>query len=419
MSLVVIVICSITYIQGNLLLDCVELKIVDWALKYSKITSTNDIVLADIDEYTLSKEGGFDTRRLIISNIIDKLSVYEAKAVVIDFIFTESSMQYDEELAKSIKKSKPDIICAYFFHFDKSVENHVSPKEITTRSENIKKGLIAADAFEKFGAANNAPIPVAIMPSASIPIISKDVGGLGYSNVSMDIDGSVRSVPGIIKFQENYYVPLSIIAASMYLKIPPKIIFNKYGVESIDLGAIKIPTDDQGQITINYSGRANSFLKISGTDIINGTIPESILKNKIVVVGSSAAGLHDHFVTPISNNLPGMEIQAILLDNILADKCIANPSWVRGATITFIVLFGMLSGAALATLRTLPATLSCMLLSAVYSFLWHFTLLQNGIILNLTYPLLAIFLNLTCCIIFLRYSLEHEKQIPRQGAITK
>jgi adenylate cyclase len=85
------------------------------------------------------------------------------------------------------------------------------------------------------------------------------------------------------------------------------------------LGYTMPPRDD---IVLHWRGLEHSFPHISYVDLYedflrkNRSRARDELKDKIVVIGASAAGLGDLRVTPISNTYPGVEILATAIDNL-------------------------------------------------------------------------------------------------------
>ena len=58
---------------------------------------------------------------------------------------------------------------------------------------------------------------------------------------------------------------------------------------------------------------------------MNGKIPDARIKGKLVLVGTSAAGLLDLRSTPLDGRIPGVEIHAQLLENILQNTQLSRP----------------------------------------------------------------------------------------------
>ena len=74
------------------------------------------------------------------------------------------------------------------------------------------------------------------------------------------------------------------------------------------------------RMLINYYGPPGTFPYISMSDIIDGAYPSSFFSGKAVLVGFTAQGVVDRFMTPFSYNrdrMPGIEVHANLLNNLL------------------------------------------------------------------------------------------------------
>ena len=91
---------------------------------------------------------------------------------------------------------------------------------------------------------------------------------------------------------------------------------------------------------IDYSGQNVNIQHVSFADVINGKADSSSFRKKIVLLGVTAEGLSQHFNTPTRLNVPGLEIEAIAVENIINGKYIARPSWAFFLEILALVYFG-------------------------------------------------------------------------------
>ena len=93
--------------------------------------------------------------------------------------------------------------------------------------------------------------------SPNLPAFAQYAKNFGYFNVLPDADGTVRREPVVIRFQDNLYPSLDIAAALAYTNRPldqVAVVFNPNGLERIDLGPVRIPTDNEGYVQIDYYG---------------------------------------------------------------------------------------------------------------------------------------------------------------------
>jgi CHASE2 domain-containing sensor protein/signal transduction histidine kinase len=98
---------------------------------------------------------------------------------------------------------------------------------------------------------------------------------------------------------------------------------------------------------IPFAGPPGHFRTISAVDIVRGETPTQFLRGKLVLVGSTADGLGDRYATPQSGGtqiMPGVELQANLLDALLTDRVIRSmgPAWA--ALLSLAPLWLLLAG---------------------------------------------------------------------------
>lgn len=86
-------------------------------------------------------------------------------------------------------------------------------------------------------------------------------------------------------------------------------------------------TDFEGKHTfINFYGPEGTFLYLSYSDVLAGVYSEQFFQNRFILIGAAALGLGDSHVTPFSLSypMPGVEIQATVLSNILDNNLLVE-----------------------------------------------------------------------------------------------
>ncbi|RLC06275.1 MAG: adenylate/guanylate cyclase domain-containing protein, partial [Deltaproteobacteria bacterium] len=126
------------------------------------------------------------------------------------------------------------------------------------------------------------------------------------------------------------------------------------------------------------------------TDILNGKVPESELKGKVVIVGATAIGIYDMRVTPFSTVYPGVEIHASIVDSVLRGEFLYHPTWAAVFDILAIVLAGLLLNMVLPRAGVFLNILTVSVLFFGHIFFCQYLFSRQGWILNMVYPLLVI-----------------------------
>jgi len=97
---------------------------------------------------------------------------------------------------------------------------------------------------------------------------------------------------------------------------------------------------------------------VSAADVLSGKFDPALFKDDIVLVGTSALGIvNDVQATPIAPDVPGVEIHAQLLEQILGGAFLVRPDWAVGAEISFTLLVGIGLILALPRIGALPSAL--------------------------------------------------------------
>jgi uncharacterized membrane protein YvlD (DUF360 family) len=112
---------------------------------------------------------------------------------------------------------------------------------------------------------------------------------------------------------------------------------NEVGINRISSRPYKISSDPNGIIWIRYKNSLKNQY-ISASSVFDGKFTEERFKNKYVLIGASAQGLFDLVKNPLGVTIPGVEVHANVIENILDQSyLIRNPN-----TYIFELLFSIL-----------------------------------------------------------------------------
>ena len=185
----------------------------------------------------------------------------------------------------------------------------------------------------KSALAPQAGIEAAVLPSDRIEIpveaLGKAAAGLGHLNANADVDGAVRTEPLVVGHHGRVFPSLSMRIAAQYLNLGPADIKVRPG-EGVSLGKLRIDTDPVLQMyTYFYKDREGrpAFRSDSFYDVLNGKIQAATYRDKIVLIGVTAAGLAGTTVTPISPAMPSVLALAHSVSSILQEHFFVAPTW--------------------------------------------------------------------------------------------
>jgi adenylate cyclase len=445
----------VAYFNGIPFLDLMELKTIDLRFQSrGAIQPRPEVVLAVVDEKSLAREGKWVWPRSKFVKLVDAFSSAGARVVAFDIGFLEPDnlqlMQTVEEiekalpnfaawnggiegyfkeiksrcdndllLADALKRSSARIVLGYFFHTDIESAAHFDEGSLETNARNLQGTEYKQIRFAS-KEAQNVRLVEAFAPESNIAVISRATPYAGSFSMMPDPDGVIRKIPAVFKFRDELYAPLSLIAACAYLNQDISDIsvdISQFGIDSVRMGSLLIPTDEYGNLIVNYRGGPKTFPHISITDILQGKIPDSALKDKIVLVGATATGVYDLRVTPFASVYPGLEIHANVIDSVLSGDFLNQPEWGRFFDVFAVVVSGLFLGLVLPGAGVSLGALTAAAVFAGYVFICYYFFAQKGWILNMVYPLTVTVL-VYVCITAYKYLVEARQKRFIRGAFS-
>jgi adenylate cyclase len=435
------------FILGVPLLELIELKTYDLRMRSrGGLHPTPAVTLALIDEKSLDAEGRWPWPRSKIARLVDLLARDGASVIGFDVGFFEpdenlqlgflrelrqtleqsdirndrlsglirqSEEQADNDLAlaEALRRSSAAVVLGYFFHMSAAdLDYRIEPEEIERRIEGIKASKYPLILYSD-PQTRSAPFVQAYAPETNLQILADAAPSAGYYSVKSDQDGVVRWMPLIIRCGKFIYPPLSVICAWHYLGRPQMIVeADRYGVQGVRMGSRFIPTDESGQLLINYLGPPKTFPHISISDILAGKTPKGTFTDRIVLVGATAMGTHDLRSTPVSPLYPGVEIHATVIDNILAGGFLAKPKWSQAFDLLAIILMCGALGVALPRLSAVWDVVLAGGLFVLYMLVAYWLFARHQVWLSMVYPLLALLLAYTALTVYHYVTEERERK---------
>ncbi|MEW6296504.1 MAG: CHASE2 domain-containing protein [Thermodesulfobacteriota bacterium] len=443
-TVIVVVLC---YVSSIPILDLIELKTYDLRfLSRGPLPPSPAVVMALIDEKSIDTEGRWPWPRSKLAALVDILSRDGAKVIGFDVGFLEpdenaqlefidqftrkidalaikhprladfirqSKKRADSDLAlaNAIKDSSAAVVLGYFFYMSETdLETPLEQKDIDQQLKHIAGSKYPLILYREQGI-GGVPFFRAYAPKSNLPMFTEAAASSGYFSLRGDQDGVVRWMPLIIQGGEDLFPPLAVLCAWHYLGKPQLMVkVGRYGAEGIQIADQLIPTDEIGQVLINYLGPAKTFPHFSISDILRGKLARGTFTDKIVLVGATAMGIYDPRNTPFSPLYPGVEIHATVIDNILTRNFVTRPQWSKVYDLSAILILGVLIGVALPRMSALKGLLFATGLIVLHIGIVHWLFVQTGVWLNIVYPLLVISTNYTALTVYDYFTEERERK---------
>jgi adenylate cyclase len=273
-----------------------ELTALDQYFRWRPLEPTDErIVIVGVSEADLKKLRQWPVSDAVLAQLLEKLKTQKPRAIGLDLYRDLPVPPGHSELAK-VFQTTPNLIGIEKLNEKDKTDTVAPPPEL----------------------AKNAQV--------------------GTNNVVVDLDGKLRR--GLLSdVNDGQSIPsFSFLLAGIYLQaqniLPqpsetnPKVfqwgksVFRPFIAD--DGGYVN--ADDGGyQIVLNYRGPAKSFRTVSLADVLENRISPDLMRDRIVLIGSTATSLNDFFYTPYSGDrittperTPGVEVQANLISHILS-----------------------------------------------------------------------------------------------------
>ena len=315
------------------------------------------VAVVDIDDESIRQLGQWPWSRTVIAQIINRLTSLGASAVGLDIIFSEPDRtspalavaQLEGQGFQITYPGRPedldhDRILAQTFARTPVVAGLVLAETVTTPPPPPKSGFA-------FGGDN----PLTYLPAypgsvRNLTILDDAAPGLGVFSFPPALDGVVRQIPLLSRYDRSLYPALSIETlrlaqgASGFIVrstgAAGELATGNPGMVALKAGAFEIPTAADGKIWVYYARQQGSPI-IPAHKLIGGEADpalEALVQGRIVLIGTSAVGLRDLVSTPLGPGLPGVLVHAQIIDQIVAGKYITRPDWAVGLEVVSAVL---------------------------------------------------------------------------------
>nr|WP_246389168.1 adenylate/guanylate cyclase domain-containing protein [Microvirga mediterraneensis] len=309
------------------------------------------VTIVDIDETSLRALGQWPWPRTVMAEILSKIVERGGTVIGFDVLFPEPD------------RSSPEVAAETFRGLDEETRETLrrlpGNDAIFADAIRMSKVVLGQSGYRVSGA---APMPrptiqtgIAILGTdprpflvdfphllRNLPILDLAAQGQGIFSIIPEQDGIVRRVP-VVAVADGIVVPslslemLRVASGSGAILIKT----DSSGVRSVGVGDFKIPTDGKGRVWIHFSSLKPSRY-VSAIDLLQGSVPVDRLAGKMVLIGTSAAGLLDLKVTPVHPALPGVELHAQLLESALMGETLSRPTYTAFVEIMLATLLSLI-----------------------------------------------------------------------------
>ena len=362
-----------------------------------RVKTARPVSIIDIDEKSLAKFGQWPWPRTRIADMIAELTKLGGVAIGFDIMFAEAD------------RLNPAIAADTFRNLDEATRDKLRalPSNDQVLADTMRRSLVVlgetglpdilSDLDETLpvtGLAMLGEDPGRFMYEfpgflRNTPVLEAAARGRGLLTINPERDGIVRRVPMIMKAQGVTMPSLSF--EMLRVVTGTDTIFIKteqVGIKSIGVKGLQIPTDLNGQLWVHFA-RHDTGIYVSALDLLEGHVPSEKIRGKLVLIGTSAAGLNDIKTTPVDPAMPGVEIHAQVLESALTGTVLVQPYYGPAVEFFAALIIGLLI--IVFTPKLGPVRL--VIVGALFGSMligtsWYFYT-QDRLLIDFTYPLIS------------------------------
>jgi len=381
-------------------------------------TTARPVTIVDIDESSLKEIGQWPWPRTIVADLVTRLTQLGAVAIGFDIIFAEPD------------RMSPGIAATSFRDLDEEVRNKLRslPSNDEVLAEAIRHSRVVAgqvgsampvartqaESALQTGFAVRGPDPSRFLVTFAgllhnVPAIEQAAAGRGVFSIQPERDGIIRRVPMIMQAQGAMVPALSMELLRLVTDSGAILVrTDEAGVQSVAVPGLELPTDQNGRLWVHFD-RHDPSRYVSATDVLQGRTLRDNVEGKLVLIGTSAAGLLDVKTTPVAAAMPGVEVHAQILESAIENSLLTYPNYAIGAELLVAVLVGLaiIIVAPMVRASTVIA-LGGIVVAGLIGVSWYL-FSQHNLLIDFTYPLVASgFVYLT--LIFINYFQEQKQR---------
>jgi len=295
-----------------------------------RVKTAKPVRIVNIDENSLAKFGQWPWPRTRVADLIANLTRLGAVAIAFDIMFAEPDRLNPAAAADTIRNLDDETRTKL-----RALPSNDDVLAEAMRQSRVVLGetglpYIVAELDKDLpltGLAMLGEDPQRFMLTfsgllRSTPVLEAAAAGRGLLTIRTERDGIVRRVPVIMQAQGVTMPSLSF--EMLRVATGTDTIFiksNEAGITSVAVKGFAVPTDRNGQLWVHFA-HYDPSIYVSAADVLDGKVEPDTIAGKLVLIGTSAAGLLDVKTTPISPVMPGVEIHAQVAGS-RADRAVA------------------------------------------------------------------------------------------------
>lgn len=372
------------------------------------------VAIVDIDEKSLADLGQWPWPRTQIAQLLSALRDQGAVVAGFDVVFPEWDRTSPGRIADTAMNMPPtlkdqlrqlpsnDTILAETIAGFRTVLGQAGSKTDAVTAPPQSARETSVKAYRTIdGTTDAAPADYLFKQPTligNIAVLEDNAMGRGIFSVEDEIDGIIRRVPIVTEIDGVMKPALSLEMLRVAFDGNSILLtLDKAGLVDVSVqtsqGPYRVPVDERGRVWVYFSEpdlfnhpQNKGHFYVSASDVLQGNLPPGRLSGKLVLIGTSAAGLLDIRATPIYARLPGVEVHANLLETILTQNFLRYPPEMLPIELATVFLSGLLMLLLIPRVGPLWTLSGLVLLGGSFIGVSWYLFAEQKFLVDITYP---------------------------------
>lgn len=339
--------------------------------------------IIDIDDESMRRYGQWPWSRTRVAQLVDALQALEPASIAMDIMFSEPDRtspnqllldqgmpetaarelrklaDHDEVLAQSFERGNVAIGLTLSADFSRNIAELPPSTPLRLKARYLDLGGNALDFLPAY--ASSLP---------SLERLQRAAAGQGAMTFVPDADGVVRKVPMLMNV-EGVLVPSLAAEAMRLAEHADNYILHSAGDDGglvdVRIGRTRVDTDAQGFVWVHHS-EPHAERYLPAWKVLEHAVDPRQLKGRIALVGTSAQGLMDLRFSPRGGIIPGVEVHAQALEQVLTQQHLARPGWAPGLEFVASLVGGVAIGGVAVACGAVATSASFLALAGLVAF---------------------------------------------------
>ena len=361
--------------------------------------TASSVTIVDIDEASLAELGQWPWPRDILADVVTEIAKHRPRALGVNIIFPEPDRLSPESVLERFPIDAPlreslaelpsnDALLAFSLRQVPAVLG-AAVTAAAPQTVEIAAATPSVPVLLRLGHQGAAEIRRYPGLLRNLPMLEAAASGIGVASLEYDGDGVVRRMPVVMLVGDAVMPSFAVEVVRVARQVPAiSVEIDGPGIAGVSLDGFTIKTAFSGEVWLRDLP-PDRFARISAAALLREGAAAELIAGRIVLLGATASGLGRGFVTPAGAAVSALDIQALSIENLVADHYLLRPGFAVfwELLLTAALFYGcIVFGGRLPGRVSQAAPLVVLLVlfgSALYAFDRH------GLLLDPSYPALV------------------------------